>query len=343
MKMSPHQLVTVERNSPHIKERSNEIWKYIVERDFSKPSIDNHLYKYHSRPKKVSLFERLNDYNQTHFGTTQRKKVEDTPPTDLEKRIVKNLDEIDCRRLYFDLSQDMNQKMQEASAKLRSSMKKVESERLSNSIVQLERDPRSAQYRVNKRINQNAPIGTRIWQKSLKSALNRSTSLSRPSRPAGVDNWKNSNLSRPNNVGTMSSVRRNGNDKSSGLHQTPFFNNNTALTNSKSNAIAKESIVNRIFGIGKQNEVSAKVTSTRVPISSRNKNVDTQSSLTSQSLVSKASIPSSEELSAPNYTSVNPQNPTQDKPALEPTSVPILRKRKRISHPPSIFIKKKAR
>lgn len=343
MKMSPHQLVTVERNSPHIKERSNEIWKYIVERDFPKPNIDNHLYKYHSRPKKVSLFERLNDYNQTYFGATQRQKVDDTPPTDLEKRNVKSLDEIDCRRLYFDLSQDMNQKMQEASAKLRSSMKKVESERLSNSIVQLERDPRSAQYRVNKRINQNAPIGTRIWQKSLKSALNRSNSLSRPSRPVRVDTWKNPNLSRPNNVGNMSSVRRNGNETSSGLRQTLFFNNSTPLANSTPNAVAKESIVNRIFGIGKQNEVCAKVTSTQVPISSTNKNVDTQSSLTSQPLVSKASIPSGKELSVSTHDSVNSQNPTLGKSALESTSVPILRKRKRISHPPSIFIKKKAR
>lgn len=178
--MPATQLLDIEEKSPHLKPCTNKIWMKVVKREFPKHVLDAHL-KNH---KLYDLY--LKDQNEESVESVYADSEDEELGIEID---FKQKARIDYRELYHELTHEMEIKLQSASERLRKSMKKVQTERLTNAIVEINMDPATQKKRldVGRKLmsNPNSPIGSsRSLEKSWKNTLTKAIQMSRCTNPS---------------------------------------------------------------------------------------------------------------------------------------------------------------
>lgn len=178
--MPASQLLDIEEKSPHLKPYTNKIWMKVIKREFPKHVLETYL-KNHDL---YGLY--IEDQNNESVESAYADPEENE--SDIENTSKQNTG-IDYRDLYHELTHEMELKLQSASERLRKSMKKVQTERLTNTIVEIDMDPTMRKKRLDmgRKLmpNLNSPIGSsRSLEKSWKNTLTRAIQMSRSTNPS---------------------------------------------------------------------------------------------------------------------------------------------------------------
>lgn len=266
LNMAPQQLLVIESKSPQIKPKTNGIWKIIVEREFPPAVIQLCLDRLKKRAMSSPMSRsELHKSQRIEEMNSKQLLAENNPesyPKFLNSSDSNNNEYlINYRDLYAELTQDLNQKLESASARLRSSMKQAASERQSNSIVQLEKDPQVSKY-YSTRKSASAPVGSRILQKSMRDTFHRSSAISRKvigkktsiSRYQAVFGRSIGNLENVK-LGVNGKISHDSNNSSVNLPKANHIHPATTSLN-QNRPHPEGSITKRIFKLGSANNYS---------------------------------------------------------------------------------------
>jgi hypothetical protein len=156
--VKPEQLLQIETNSPHIALRSQEIWRYLITRDF--------------QDKGVEAVEKAT-------SRALNKKQEDNDISDVKTTENDNI-EINFRKIYKKLEATRKANLDMASDRLRANIAKMNQDKDNWKITQLNTDPQSVRSNALRKLAPSAPIGSRMLHKAIKHTLDHGPSIFSP-------------------------------------------------------------------------------------------------------------------------------------------------------------------
>lgn len=156
--MKPEQLLQIEENSPQIALRSQEIWRYLITRDFQDKGVEA-IEKATSR----ALKRKQGSSDNSDDKTTENN----------------NLD-INFRKIYRKLEATRKANLDMASDRLRANIAKMNQDKDNWKITQLNTDPQSVRSNALRKLATSAPIGSRMLHKTIKHTLDHGPSIFSP-------------------------------------------------------------------------------------------------------------------------------------------------------------------
>lgn len=156
-KVQADQLIQIEKNSPHIELRSQEIWKFFIRRDFQDKGIQAIESINSCAPKEEE------DHNQSPH---ERKAEEET--------------QVDYRKLYKKLAADRKKHLEKASNRLKANLEQFNKDRDYWKITELAVDPKAIRSHARRKLGPTAPVGSKLLQKTIQHTLDHGPSIFSP-------------------------------------------------------------------------------------------------------------------------------------------------------------------
>lgn len=181
-KVQAEQLLQIERNSPHIEQKSQEVWEYFIRRDFQEKGfkkIESALLKKKkgdqegSRNKVKQQVGEHSELKQTTCQEQEESSGEDPEEEEEEEAYNESqLDDVlDYRKLYWKLATDQKAHLEKASNRLRANIEQINKDRDYWKITQLSVDPKSVRSNAFRKRLPGAPFGSKMLQKTIQNSV----------------------------------------------------------------------------------------------------------------------------------------------------------------------------